>query len=116
MLDAATLILSAMDKEPLPAAQTFYRTGVHAVEDLFFYFRVEERRPMIERSEFEDVLRDFKDLGIPVRPPDESWERFQEMRKAYGGRLDALALLLASPPAQWIGDRSTLPVGPTHDR
>ncbi|HXJ63724.1 MAG TPA: ion channel [Actinomycetota bacterium] len=116
VLDAATLILSAMDKEPLPAAQTFYRTGVHAVEDLFFYFRVEERRPMIERSEFEDVLRDFKDLGIPVRPPDESWERFQEMRKAYGGRLDALALLLASPPAQWIGDRSTLPVGPTHDR
>jgi len=116
VLDAATLILSAMDKEPLPAAQTFYRTGVHAVEDLFFYFRVEERRPMIERSEFEDVLRDFKDLGIPVRPPDEAWERFQEMRGAYGGRLDALAILLASPPAQWIGDRSTLSIGPAHER
>ena len=24
--------------------------------------------------------------------------------------------LLASPPAQWIGDRSSLAVGPTHDR
>jgi len=115
VLDAATLILATMDKEPLPAAQTFYRTGVHAVEDLFYYFRVEERRPMIERSEFEDVLRDFKDLGIPVRPPDEAWERFKDMRGAYGGRLDALAVLLASPPAQWIGDRSTLADVSTHE-
>jgi hypothetical protein len=116
VLDAATLILSTMDKEPLPGAQTFYRTGVHAVEDLFFYFRVQERRPMIERSEFEDVLRDFKDLGIPVRPPDDAWERFKTMRKAYGGRLDALAVLVAAPPAQWIGDRSSLSNGPMHDR
>jgi len=116
VLDAATLILSTMDKEPLPGAQTFYRTGVHAVEDLFYYFQVEERRPMIERSEFEDVLRDFKDLGIPVRPADEAWDRFQELRGAYGGRLAALAILLAAPPAQWIGDRSTLPNGPTHAR
>jgi hypothetical protein len=116
VLDAATLILSTMDKEPLPGAQTFYRTGVHAVEDLFYYFRIEERRPMIERSEFEDVLRDFKDLGIPVRAPDEAWERFKEMRRAYGGRLDALAILIAAPPAQWIGDRSTLENGPQHDR
>jgi hypothetical protein len=116
VLDAATLILSTMDKEPLPGAQTFYRTGVHAVEDLFYYFRIEEREPMIERSEFEDVLRDFKDLGIPVRPADEAWERFRELRGAYGGRLDALAILLVAPPAQWIGDRSTLSAGPTHDR
>jgi hypothetical protein len=116
VLDAATLILSTMDKEPLPGAQTFYRTGVHAVEDLFYYFQIEERRPMIERSEFEEVLRDFKDLGIPVRPADEAWERFQEMRRAYGGRLDALAILLVAPPAQWIGDRSTLSAGPAHER
>jgi hypothetical protein len=38
------------------------------------------------------------------------------MRKAYGGRLDALAVLLAAPPAQWIGDRSSLANSPTHDR
>jgi hypothetical protein len=112
VLDAATLILSTMDKEPMPGAQTFYRTGVHAVEDLFFYFQVEERQPLIERSEFEEVLRDFKDLGIPVRPADEAWDRFREMRAAYGGRLDALAILLAAPPAQWIGDRSILPLDP----
>ena len=71
---------------------------------------------MIERSEFEEVLRDFKDLGIPVRPADEAWERFQEMRRAYGGRLDALAILLVAPPAQWIGDRSALSAGPAHER
>jgi hypothetical protein len=36
------------------------------------------------------------------------------MRGAYGGRLDALAVLLASPPAQWIGDRSSLSADTAH--
>jgi hypothetical protein len=116
VLDAATLILSVMDKEPMPAAQHLYTTGVHAVEDLFYFFRIEERRPMIERDEFDEVLRDFKDLGIPLKPPDESWERFNELRSAYGGRLDALAIMLVAPPAQWIGDRSSVSVGPAHAR
>jgi hypothetical protein len=114
VLDAATLILSVMDKDPMPAAQHLHQTGVHAVEDLFYYFRIEERRPMIERDEFDEVLRDFKDLGIPLKPPDESWERFQELRAAYGGRLDALAIMLVAPPAQWIGDRSSVAVGDGH--
>jgi len=116
VLDAATLILSVMDKDPMAGARNVHATGVHAVEDLFYYFRVEERPLAIGRDEFEEVLRDFKDLGIPLRPADESWDRFRELRAAYGGRLDALAVLLAAPPAQWIGDRSSLRAGPTHDR
>src|SRR6266536_913811 len=116
VLDAATLILSVMDKEPMAAAQNLYATGNHAVEDLFYFFRIEERQPMIERDEFDEVLRDFKDLGIPLLPPDESWERFKELRAAYGGRLDALAIMLVAPPAQWIGDRSSLEAGPGHPR
>src|SRR6266511_4120347 len=116
VLDAATLILSVMDKEPMAAAQNLYATGNHAVEDLFYFFRIEERQPMIERDEFDEVLRDFKDLGIPLLPPDESWERFNELRAGYGGRLDALAVMLVAPPAQWIGDRSSLSAGPGHPR
>src|SRR6266545_3341404 len=112
VLDAATLILSVMDKDPMAGARNVHATGVHAVEDLFYYFRVEERPLAIGRDEFEEVLRDFKDLGIPLRPADESWDRFRELRAAYGGRLDALAVLLAAPPAQWIGDRSSLRAGP----
>jgi len=116
VLDAATLILSVMDKDPMAGARNLHATGVHAVEDLFFYFRLDERPLAIGRDEFEEVLRDFKDLGIPLRPADEAWDRFREMRAAYGGRLDAMAVLLAAPPAQWIGDRSSLQEGPTHDR
>src|SRR5439155_17135573 len=36
VLDAATLVLSVMDKPPHAATQALYDTGVHAVEDLFF--------------------------------------------------------------------------------
>ena len=116
VLDAATLVLAVMDKPPSAAAKALYDTGVHAVEDLFYFFRIEERHPLIERDEFDEVLRDFKDVGIPLLPGDESWERFTKLRAKYGGRLDALAVMLAVPPAQWIGDRSTVPSGTPHRR
>jgi hypothetical protein len=86
-----------------------YATGTHAVEDLFFYFRLPEREGLIERAEFDRVFEDLKGVDIPLRELDESWKAFSEMRAAYGARLNALAARIAAPPAQWLGDRSTLP-------
>ena len=63
---------------------------------------------MIQRDEFEDVYDDLKGIGLPLRPMDEAFAAFTERRSKYSGRLDALAVLLAAPPAQWIGDRSIL--------
>jgi hypothetical protein len=54
------------------------------------------------------VLEDLSTTGIAIQPEEEAWERFTRLRARYGGRLDALALLVVSPPGQWIGDRSTL--------
>jgi len=116
VLDAATLVLSVMDKPPSAAGKALYDTGVHAVEDLFFFFRIPEREAAIGREEFDDVLRDFKDVGVPLLPADESWERFTGLRAKYGGRLNALAVMLAAPPAQWIGDRSSVPPSSPHRR
>jgi hypothetical protein len=110
VLDAATLALAAVEDAPHEEAKTFYLTGVHAVEDLWQYFGQPERDTMISREEFHEVLEDMRGAGISVRSEDEAWERFVRMRSAYGGRLDALAILVAAPPAQWIGDRSSLPV------
>jgi hypothetical protein len=108
VLDAATLMLTAVETEPDERARLLYGTGVHAVEDLFFYFRLTEREAVISRREFEEVLEDLRTVGIRVRPVDEAFAAFTKKREKYAPRLDALAVLLAAPPAQWIGDRSML--------
>jgi hypothetical protein len=114
MLDAASLVMSSVDDEGcVEDARMFYGTGTHAVEDLFYYFRLPERPGVIERAEFDHVLADLKDAGIPLKPADEAWEAFGELRAVYGGRLNALAVRITVPPAQWIGDRSTIQMAPT---
>ena len=114
VLDAATLILTAVDDEPDERAKLLFGTGVHAVEDLFYYFRLEERPTVITRDEFEDVLQDLKDDGFSVRPVDDAFARFTQERARYAPRLDALAVMLAAPPGLWIGDRSSLGAPTTH--
>jgi hypothetical protein len=108
VLDAATLSLTAVDAEPDERAKLLYGTGVHAVEDLFYYFRLTEREAVISYQEFEAVLEDLKSVGVPMRPIDEAFATFTKKREKYAPRLDALAVLMAAPPAQWIGDRSML--------
>jgi hypothetical protein len=108
VLDAATLILTSVDDESDERAKLLYGTGVHAVEDLFYYFRLTERESVIQRNEFEDVLNDMKNDGFAIRPVDEAFASFTEKRAKYAPRLDAIVVLLAAPPGQWIGDRSFL--------
>jgi hypothetical protein len=108
VLDAATLVMTSVDDEPDEHARLLYGTGVHAIEDFFFYFRLTERETVIQREEFEDVLHDMKDDGFSIRPVDDAHALFMEKRAKYASRLNAIAVLLAAPPAQWIGDRSFL--------
>jgi Ion channel len=108
VLDAATLILTSVDDESDERAKLLYGTGVHAVEDLFYYFRLTERESVIQRHEFEDVLNDMKNDGFAIRPVDEAFAAFTEKRAKYAPRLDAIVVALAAPPSQWIGDRSFL--------
>jgi hypothetical protein len=109
VLDAASLVLAVVEDGPHEEAKSFYLTGVHAVEDLWRFFRQPERDVEIGRDEFHAVLEDLRNTGIAVQSEEEAWEHFTRLRARYGGRLDALALLVVSPPGQWIGDRSTLP-------
>ena len=114
VLDAATLIITSVEDEPDEHAKLLYGTGVHAVEDLFYYFRLTEREAVIQRDEFESVLEDMKDDGFSIRPVDDAFARFTEKRAKYAPRLDALAVLLAAPPGLWIGDRSYLGARTAH--
>ena len=114
VLDAATLMLTSVDGDPDERAKLLYGTGVHAVEDLFYYLRLTEREAVIQRDEFEDVLDDMKDDGFSIRPVDDAFARFTEKRAKYAPRLDALAVMLAAPPGLWIGDRSYLGARTSH--
>jgi Ion channel len=114
VLDAATLIMTAVEDEPDERARLLYGTGVHAVEDLFHYFRLEERETVIQSGEFEDVLDGMKDDGFSIRPVDEAFARFTEKRAKYAPRLEAIVVMLAAPPGQWIGDRSYLGARTAH--
>jgi Ion channel len=114
VLDAATLIITSVDDRPDERAKLLFGTGVHAVEDLFYYLQLAERETVIQRHEFEDVLRDMKDDGFSVRPVDDAFARFTEQRTKYAPRLEAIAVLLAAPPGLWIGDRSFLGARTTH--
>jgi hypothetical protein len=114
VLDAATLIITSVQDEPDERARLLYGTGVHAVEDLFFYFRLSERETLIQRDEFEDVLNDMGEDGFSILPVDEAFRRFTEKRAKYAPRLEAIAVMLAAPPALWIGDRSFLGARTSH--
>jgi hypothetical protein len=110
VLDAATLTITVVEGEfdEHHHAKLLFGTGVHAVEDLFYYFRLSERESPIQREEFDSVYEDLAGVGVPLRSADDAFKAFTDKRARYAGRLDALAVLLAAPPAQWIGDRSFL--------
>lgn len=114
VLDAATMMITTVDGEPDERAKLLYGTGVHAVEDLFYYFRLTEREGAIGRDEFETVLQDMKDDGFSIRPVDDAFLRFTEKRGKYAPRLNAIAVVLAAPPGLWIGDRSFLGARTAH--
>ena len=69
---------------------------------------------VIERTEFDEVYRDMREDGFPMRPADEAYRSFTDKRLAYASHLDALAVLLAAPPGRWIGDRSVLGARTAH--
>ena len=50
----------------------------------------------------------MKDDGFRIRPVDDAFARFTKMRLKYAPRLEAIVLMLAAPPGQWLGDRSYL--------
>ena len=122
VLDAATLLLTAVEQRPddseelrisKAAAEMMYHTGCHALVDLT-QLRVtvattpDIRGPGIERSEFETACERLRVAGYASIASDTAWQAFCEHRGAYAARLNFLAHYLATPPTQWIGDRSTL--------
>lgn len=109
VMDAATLVLTTIEDGPKGWAKLSRAVGGHCLEDLVLYFRLPADVEVgVERAEFEEACRRLVHAGFRVRPADEAWEAFSRQRAEYAGRVNALARHWATPPAQWIGDRSPL--------
>ena len=109
IMDAATLVLTTIDDGPIGWAKLARAVGGHCIEDLVLYFRLPDQRLVgVEIEEFREARARLERAGWRLRPEPESWAAFQRLRSEYAGRINALAGYWASPPAQWIGDRSPL--------
>jgi len=109
VMDASTLVLTTIEDGPKGWAKLSRAVGAHCLEDLVQYFRLpDEPEVGVERQEFEEACRRLAHAGFQLREIDQAWANFSRMRMEYAGRVNALARHWATPPAQWIGDRSPL--------
>jgi Ion channel len=109
VMDASTLVLTTIQDGPTGWAKLSRAVGGHCIEDLIFYFRLaDEKEVGVEREEFDEARRRLERAGFRLQDADTSWTNFSRLRMEYAGRVNTLARHFATPPAQWIGDRSPL--------
>ena len=110
VMDAAILSLSTIDDGSEGPAHLMFTVGTHLVEDMSWVFNIKSSDdPIVERSEYDAAVQRLIKAGYRIRDVDKGWKQFAELRARYATGLNQMALWLAIPPAQWIGDRSYLP-------
>jgi len=108
VMDAAVLVLSTVEDESAGSAHLMLTVGNHFVEDTAYVLRLKSQPdPIIDRDEYQAAVDRLKKAGYRIR--EGGWEKFRKLRSQYGSVVNQLALLLAVPPAEWVGDRSYLP-------
>jgi Ion channel len=109
VMDASTLVLTTIEDGPKGWAKLSRAVGGHCLEDLVQYFQLPDEPELgVERDEFDEARQRLERAGFRLRDADQSWANFSRLRMEYAGRVNALARNWATPPAQWIGDRSPL--------
>lgn len=109
VLDAATLVLTVLEDGPKGAAHMMYGLGSHTVLDIAHFFNLPHGKEVdVERAEFDEARRRLTKAGFKLQAAEASWLEFQKLRLVYASPLNAMARYLAIPPAQWIGDRSSI--------
>jgi ion channel len=130
MMDAATLVLTTVEESPdgvRPGEARLSRgvkgwaklarsVGGHCIEDMVLYFQLPDGRDvLVELDEYRAARARLERAGYRLKPEAEAWEAFRRQRAEYAVRISSLATFWASPPAQWIGDRSPLKYRVRHD-
>ena len=110
VMDAAILIISTVKDGSEGPARLMYKVGSHLVEDMNWVFRFKASNdPIVEHAEYQAAVERLVKAGYKVRDVEAGWKQFGELRSIYATPLNQMAIWLAIPPAEWIGDRSYLP-------
>jgi len=110
VMDAATLVMSAVDEDEEGPARLMFTVGNHLVEDLSWYFRFTSTKdPLVDRDEFEQAVARLRKAGFRVKSVEEAYTKFQHLRGKYASQMNQMAHRLAIIPAEWIGDRTYAP-------
>jgi hypothetical protein len=109
VMDASTLVLTTINHDPRAGqAKSFGRWAQSRRPGSPFW--VANLNPMwgVERDEFDEARRRLERAGFVLEDADRSWDHFVRLRQEYAGRGNARARYWATPPWQWIGNRSRL--------
>jgi hypothetical protein len=103
LLDSSVLLITTVECD-VGEARILYNLARHATRDLATYFRVgaEDGGPAITREQFESARTLLAGAGFTLKEPEESWQRFVELRGYYASNLNGLAAFFDIPPLPWI--------------
>ncbi len=113
VLDAASLMMSAVDVEFEARAALCVRSGSLALRHVAdFYDIPHDSDPApddpisVTRAEFDEALDTLKAAGVPIkRNRNQAWRDFNGWRVNYDTVLCALCALVWAPSTPWSGDR-----------
>jgi hypothetical protein len=116
ILDAASLKCAVLDKPRDTPAELAIRAGYLALRRIAAYYHIPynpDPRPdapiTISRTEFDEVVEEMADAGLPVREDrDQAWRDFAGWRVNYDSVLVDLATRMMAPYAPWSSDRSVV--------
>jgi hypothetical protein len=115
VLDAAAMILAAVDTPPNVQANLCLRAGYIALRHIADYFAIPynpdprpDDRISVTRSQFEQALGILASEDVPLKPDhDQAWREWAGWRVNYDTVLLRLARLTMSPPAPWSSPEMT---------
>jgi hypothetical protein len=117
VLDAASLVLTTIERVPRGEAELFERIGSHLVEDITNLGfragttadpRATSSRSDLDRDAFDGAYARLGDAGYVLAPGDAAWPAFEAARAGYAGRLNAMAAYWATPANSWLDTSSAL--------
>jgi fumarate reductase subunit D len=116
-LDAAALVVAAVEVDDPPEASLCIRAGSNALRSIASMFGVPfdpDPRPddpiSITRDEFDEAYERLIAVGVPMQADrDQAWRDFAGWRVNYDAALLGLAALIEAPYAPWSSDRSPVP-------
>lgn len=102
VLDAAALTCAVVPGADLREPYFMYRRGQRALHEISIRLpRSNHPEAPMERWQFDFAYARLKAAGLPVRGPDEAWDRLVTYRSAYGRTLQALIDYLLAPAGFW---------------